>query len=363
MLNDKYFLWGAGTYGSRLINYLGNDLTFEAVIDNNPSKQGSVFCGLPVVGYNKVEGALSNSKIVVALNVPTAVRDFLLSEGFIENKDFYIIHSFLPRYFWNKNKSIVIKSADIVATTMCNLKCNGCQAFIPLAPNPKHISTESILHDVDLLFNHIDAVLNINFCVGESLLNADLAMICEYIHVKYEGRYNYMLIQTNGSIVPCDEAFQHFSKLNVQFGLSDYPECRKTKERFIEKCETYNIQCYSNSSGSRELWYDFGDPRIIRETRPDKLRLQFAKCWQPGMALVNGYLYICAAQAWAHVVAKTGLLDEGDAFDLRSPMSDESREKLYKIVSRQPPEAGYVSHCMRCQGVMTQFKSERRTSA
>ena len=356
MLNSEYFLWGAGTYGARLIEDMKNDVSFKAVIDNNPYKHGAVFHGLPVIEYNKIKGDLLKAKIVVALAVPTEVRDFLLSEGYIENVDFYLIHSFLPRFFWEKDKSIVIKSADIVATTLCNMKCNGCQAFIPLARNPKHMDFESIMHNVDLLFKHVDAVQIINFCVGESLLNKNLVEICEYINVEYADRYNYMLIQTNGSIIPNDEIFQHFSNLNVLFCLSNYSECSKTREQFIEKCILFNNQYYANSSGSRELWYDFGDPRVVRETEPDKLRQLYARCWQPGMALVDGSLYICVAQAWSHIVAEAGTLEPGDGFDLRQPKTDASREELYKKLLRQPSEAGYVSHCARCNSTMAPLK-------
>ena len=355
MLNNEYFLWGAGTYGKRIIEFMKNDLTFKAVIDNDLKKQGTIFCSVPVISYEEAKGVLPGVKIVIALNVPTEVRDLLIAAGFVENKDFFVIHDFIPRYYWKKNKSLVIKSVDIPATTICNMKCEACQTFIPIGVTHRHMSAKSIMSDIDLMFTHIDSVMNFNFCVGESLLNKELPDICSYIYENFAKRYGWVLIQTNGTIKPEDDIMQRFSESKTLFGFSNYPENIKSINKLIEKCNKHNIGWYFNRAGDRKLWYDVGDPRIENEMSHDKLRELCTRCWKPGMAIVNQWLYICAEQAWSHLVAEVGTLNPGDAFDLNQPMTDTTREELYKIISRQPPEAGYISHCKRCNSVMTPY--------
>jgi len=359
MENHEYYLWGAGIYGARIIDYMKNDLAFKAVIDNDPKKQGSVFHGMPVVSYEAARDNLPNAKIIIALNVPTEIRELLLADGFVERKEFFTVHDFIPWFYWANKNSIVVKSIDVAATTKCNMKCDGCQTFMPFAVNSKHISAESILNDVELLFTHADAIMNLNFCTGESLLNKDLPEICYQIYKKYTGRYGWLLVQTNGTIIPDDAVLRRVSKSKALFGISNYPENKKTTEKLVAKLSEFNIKWYFNrAGGKREIWYDWGDPRVVKENNMENLRKLYARCWKPGMALVDGWLYICAAQAWSHLIVNAGTLEPGDAFDLRQLKNDETRNNLYKIISRQPPKKGYISHCTRCNSVMTPFIKE-----
>ena len=360
MLNNVYYIWGAGQYGARLIEFMKDDLAFKAVIDNDPAKRGTVFCGLPVVSYDDAKGDLPEAKIVIALNLTTtAVRRFLIDEGFAENHDFYVINDFFPRFYWEKNKSLVIKSFDIAVTTMCNMKCNGCQVFIPIAVKHQNLNAETIMTDIDSVFNYIDRTMNLNCAVGENLLNEELPDICEYLHDNYFGRYGYLTIQTNGTIIPKDDSLRRYCKSGTIFGISNYPENASTTRILIDKFNDFGVKWYYNSAGGdRTSWIDYGDPRIIRETDPALLCELYQECWKPGMGLYNGWLYICSLQMWSLLVPELGTTEAGDAFDLRQPKTENTRAELYKVISRQPPKAGYLSQCMRCNGVMTPYKQK-----
>ena len=355
MLNNEYYLWGAGTYGARTIEFMRDVLTFKAVIDKDQRKQGTLFNGVPVINDEEAMVDVPGVKIVIALNVPTEVREILLSKGFIENCDFFTLHDFIPRYFWNKNRTLVVKSVDFAATTMCNMKCKSCQTQIPIAANRRHISAESIISDLDMLFKHVDSVMTLNICCGESFLNKELPEICSRINERYSGRYNSLLVQANGTIIPNDDDLLCYAESKTTLVTSNYPENADFTEKLIEKFKEFGIKWYINRSGNREYWYDLGDPRVINETDAETLRERYKRCWQPGMGLYNGWLYICASQLWSHVVAEAGTLEAGDAFDLRRPKSESLKDALFTVISRQPPELGYISHCMRCNGVMKPF--------
>jgi hypothetical protein len=350
MTNNEYYLWCAGTYGTRLIEFMKKELIFKAAIDSNPAKQGTIFQGIPVISFDEAMSSLPEVKIVIATNWPSPIGNFLSKQGFVRNKDFFFMHDFIPRYYWDKHRLLAAKSVDVIVTTKCNMNCKGCYVFMPMAEKRQHLSAAQVMTDMDLLFSHIDLAVCLNICVGESLLNKELSDICLSIYKKYAGRYGWILVQTNGTIMPSNAEMKRFSDSNAYFCISSYPENAGARDELIEKCIAFGIDWGYNGSGKQDRWFDFGDPRVVKETAPEKLRLLYAGCWQPGMANYDGSLYVCMQQAWAKAVVGVGSLECDDAFDLRQPMTDESRNTLYSIVARQP-ERGYVSHCARCNGV------------
>jgi len=350
MLNNEYFIWGAGTYGRRLIQFMGDDIKFKGVIDNNPTKQGTVFHGVPVISYEQAKDFLPETKIVVSLSTPTQVSSFLQEQNLTKNSDYYTIWDFVSRYYWEKDK-LIAKTINLLPTTMCNMKCTNCQAYIPYAVNHINASSADLIEDTNLMFMHIDKVININFCAGENLLNNQLSKVTHHINEHYADRYFEMCIQTNGTIIPKDDDMRRFSDSKVIFSVSEYPENPKITEKFIGLCDKFNVGWYSNRQADRELWHDFGNPHEITETNPQQLKARYQECFIPGVAVYEGWLYLCAAQSWSHAIAAAGTREQGDAFDLRQPKTPKTRKEVYRIISRQP-EQGYISHCMRCNGTV-----------
>jgi len=359
MVNDEYYLWGAGKFGARVIEFLKKDIAFKAVIDNDPKKQGTLFRGLPVISFDEASSKLPETKIIIAMNRIAEIKAFLQRKRFIENQDYYSLIGFIPRYYWAKNKSLVFRTVSIGVTTKCTMKCKGCNTLIPYVVNSKNIDTENILNDIDLLFSYVDSVITLNITVGESLINQELPDICFRIFEKFSGRYAEMIIQTNATVLPDDDAMRSFSKSKVFFVPSNYPENKTKTEVLINKCNEFGVGWYYNEAGgNRENWFDPGNPNCINETSPVKLQQRYKECRKPGMGLYNGWLYICAQQTWSHVVAEAGIVESGDAFDLRQPVSETSREELYRIITQQPTETGYLSQCMRCYGTNTLLRSK-----
>jgi hypothetical protein len=162
-----------------------------------------------------------------------------------------------------------------------------------------------------------------------------------------------MSVQTNGSILPSDDALRSLSETNTFLVIASYPETAAHAKKVIEKCNEFGVRWYLNTAGGdRELWFDLGDPRFINTTDPKELRERYNKCWNPGVFLFDNQIYLCIAQGYCHFVTGIAKPEPGDTFDLRQPKTAESREELYKILSQQPSEAGYISHCMRCKSVI-----------
>lgn len=348
----KYYIWGAGTYGKRTIEFFKNDLKFESVIDSNVDIQGNKIYDLDIINPQEVMENNFKKKIIISQNVPTAIRKILKNYGLRENEDFYTLHDFIPRFFWEKNKTLAIKSVDIAVTTKCNKKCESCQTYIPFSKTKKNFSVSEVMNDLDLLFSYVSKVMNINICCGESLLNPELPDICTAIYNKYGDRYQTLSLQTNATILPTDCDMRKYNEANITIVTSNYPEQAEITAKLIELCNQNNIPWLINSSGDRSNWYDLGDPRTINTNDENVLKKRYEDCWKPGMGLNDGLLYICGAQLWTHLVVDIGEVKRGDCFDLKQPVTEESREQLSKILFREPPECGYISHCQRCLSVM-----------
>lgn len=349
---DIYYLWGAGTYGKRTIEFFKEDIKFEGVVDKNPNKQGTNFYGLKVIAPEDVFKSREQKRIVISQNVPTSVRQTLLEKGLVENVDFYTLHDFIPRFYWEKHKKLMVKSVDIALTTMCNKKCEGCQTYLPYAKNRVHMSQSDVINDLDLLFKYVDRVMNVNICCGESLLNPTLADTCLAIHMKYGDKYQSLSVQTNATILPSDEDMRKYAEAKITLVTSNYPEQKEMTKRLIDLCDRFAVPWIFNSSGDRTQWYDLGDPRTIHTVDETLLKERYEQCWKPGMALYDGYLYICGAQLWAKLVSGVDENEYGDYFDLHKPVNEDSKKELKNILYRNPHGRGYVSHCKRCFSVM-----------
>lgn len=351
--NGQWLIWGAGTYGKRLIKFMKDELTFAAVIDNNPVKQKGMFEGIRVISFEQVKKEYPNAKIVIAQVYPNVIRDFLLAEHYKEYKDFVSIYDFIPRWFHAKYDELVIKVVNFASANACTLVCENCQSFIPYLKKGKIYSADEMIANAELLFKNIDRVFLINICLGESFLNKEISRFIKYLFDHYRERYGFVCILTNGTIVPADSELEIFAECGATISISDYTgddeKIAVSLSRLVQKCKDFGVDYYLNTSSDKSVWFDYGNPEMVTETNPDKLKQRYQSCFKPGTGIRDGLLYGCQAQNAAIAVAGVPGPEEGDYYDLRKPLTAESREELYKIISRSP-DKNYISHCCRCYG-------------
>jgi len=217
----------------------------------------------------------------------------------------------------------------------------------------KVTSTEDLINDIDLVFRHVDSVFLINISCGESFLKKDLSEFVKYTYDRYFERYGFIVILTNGTIVPSDKEMSTLAGTNVVISISEYSD-EKTKtslETLVSKCEQYKIDYYLNTSSDKGTWFDFGNPYVITETQPEKLKARYKRCFKCGNSVTEGNIYICQKQNAAWAVAGIPQFEAGDFFDLSQPKTEQSKQELYKIIAREP-DRGYVEHCKRCYGTI-----------
>jgi len=357
----EYYIFAAGTYGRRLINFLCDnapELKIIAYIDNDPKKQGTVYQGLSVISYEKAKPTLPQKKIIISLSLPTQVRDFLLAEGYVENEDFFSEFGFLPRYFWAVHKKIVTPNVLIFTNNSCICKCDGCYAYIPYVKKSFSCSLENFKNTTDLMFKHFDKCLNINIVGGETLLNKNVADLCVYLRENYASKFGTMNIATSGILIPSDEDMKKFAFAKTEFSLSDYTEsderAKKNLPLLIEKCKEFGVHCYRDRQCDREVWFNLGNPYEINITDSEQLKTNFNKCFKTVTSCLDGKLFGCFMQHWRWLATGISEPHGDDWFELEQDVTSESREQLYKILSYQP-KLGYHTGCAHCGGTFTPY--------
>ena len=69
---------------------------------------------------------------------------------------------------------VYINRVDVSVTNRCTLNCEGCNMLMPYYCNPKDRKLEDIKKDLDVFFQWVDTVEDLNLLGGEPLLYPDL---------------------------------------------------------------------------------------------------------------------------------------------------------------------------------------------
>ena len=184
---------------------------------------------------------------------------------------------------------------------VCNLKCKNCANFAPYAPAElRRYSVESIIADFENLFKVVSRIDLLQIQGGEPLIYSDLPKLTGYLSACKE--INEIVIATNGTIIPSDEAMYLFSTNKVRFRISNYLQNRKTLEALVNKIQAYRMNVFLYNFASHEvLWYDCGGLNTPRENDDKIVAERFNKCaFKICLTMENGELHRCSRAPNAH---------------------------------------------------------------
>ncbi|MDL2217846.1 radical SAM protein [Christensenellaceae bacterium OttesenSCG-928-M15] len=347
--NETFLIWGAGRWG-RLLYEFYPDLPVKAFIDNDIDKQNSEVNGKKILSFEEAVATYPDSLIVIAIQRVNRPRALLSSRGLVERKDFFPIYDFIPLYAWHTKKQLRTTIMQLAPNNTCTQKCEGCITYVPYAQTKVIRPLEELKRDVDLAFANINKTMMVCSSSGEPFLHPQIVDFWEYISENYAVKYHQLLVVTNSTIQPSDDAFRRLSKLNkVIFSLSNYsdmlPKQGENLRAMIDKLETYGIKYFLNTSSDKEDWNDCGDPRIKQEIASEALQKRYKDCTKTPCGVYDGKFFFCMQEAWANLSTGTPIYED-DYYDFES---DTDLSKLRSIVLRQP-EKGYLEFCSHCVG-------------
>lgn len=347
----RFYLFGAGDYGTQFINTMKNEITVAGYIDNDPGKQGKIINGYRC--YSLEEITLEKDEaIIVTMSQIARVKPIeqLKKKKYVKDDLFFVIEEFLSIYFVYKNNKVHFSSISFLPSTACNLNCKNCLNFNPFTKQFYVREWEDLKKDVDLFFSCVDYIMLFHVSGGEPFIYKHTADLIEYIDQNYGNRIGTLRTVTNGTIVPKDDILEKLSKCNIEITVDDYrkavPRFNERFDQLIRKLEEYHIKYYINTVDS---WIDLAPEKTDYTLWSDEqLEAHRESCNQSWQELRDGKLYSCNYAAYATVAGIAGEQDLEEVYDLKQFTSDKKKELVEFRLGYTTK--GYTNFCKTCKG-------------
>lgn len=344
-------IYGFGKVAPDNMDFFRQNFNILYIIDSNKDKCGVKYKEIDVKHVNDVLDDLTNHKIVVmtANRNATLVGSDLEKIGLQKGKNYCSMEQFLTEWFWNYRKKVCLMEVHSTITTRCTLRCKHCNMFMPYYKEQIDYVAEDILHDLELLFRHVDYVVSYKLLGGEPLINNELANMIMQISEKYGDKIGNIGIITNGTILPNEELINISKKYDVKFDFSDYTDAVDYKKKFDEAVKRVSDAGIRYEVNRSLRWCDFGFPEKNKNYDFDEVREHMLSCGPLFHGLNDGKYYYCHV-AWSADKAKLLKNVQDDYIDLRTlGNGDEAKEAILEH-SKGNMAKGFVKLCKICGG-------------
>ncbi len=352
--NTKVYIYGAGENGIELFKRMLYIDCVEGFVDNDIQKVGKYIEGKKVYSLQDFLMMDKSEHIVVVAqsleHTPLSLQQ-LLASGYTEGKNLFDFHTFLdfylPIFAYYAHDIVYVPVVSFLMTTLCNLDCKGCLNFNHFNSNRKHYSFERLKKDVDIFFEHVDAIGLFHLCGGEPFLYPYFTELLDYILSKYSEKIYCIGTTTNGTVIPSDELCKALCNTKVKVWLDDYRE-----NVALSREKMQDVECKLQANGINyevnvvDSWLN-----IIQESNDADIEHTLVKtmsCNVPFLSLKDGKIYGCNYCDYAHE-ANVCDISPSDYFDLRQ---ETDRSYLMEYIMGYS-ENGYYSLCKKCKGFIT----------
>lgn len=349
----QIIVFGFGRQGKKMYSTLNKDFDIVAIVDNSAEKQGRDVDGRKILSFEQAGELLRQYKVIVTTSqyYYQTIRKQLKSIGLTENIDFIMYQQFVTEWYYRFRNKINILKTDISLTTLCTLNCENCMQFLPFWKHGrrKENRLEDIKTDIDIYFQSIDYLLDLDVVGGEPFLYKHLKEFIEYIGENYRSRIGYIGFITNGMVIPDDEIFELLRTYSMDVSISDYSEdipYSHKIDKLCEKLEEYQISYMRN----RKIdWFDFGFPKDLYHYEGKEAIRHMQCCNSIEHILDDKKLFYCGLE-WS--AQKGGLfsVEEKAYVDLEKIRNGqvERKEILEMILGNIP--GGCLEFCKVCGG-------------
>lgn len=240
---------------------------------------------------------------------------------------------------------VLIPNLDVPLTTFCSLSCKYCSHCIPYAKPPKHFDSEQIIQDI-LSTLSVSFVACLAIMGGEPFVYPNLSeFIRRYKEMKIDEKVGFTRIITNGTIVPTDNFFNEYKKLeNAYIYISNYGSKSRKLTELFEKCNQHQIPVYVCPETND--WAILGDFSQKRNYTEEQLKHLFSVCdARACVQLLNGRIYSCPR---IPLLNEDGLIpfSTKDYCNVRGVTSQELRNTLHNYLYA----TNYLDGCRYCDG-------------
>lgn len=349
----QIIVFGFGRQGKKMYSTLNRDFDIVAIIDNSAEKQGRDVDGRRILSFELAGDLLHRYKIIVTTSqyYYQTIRDQLLAIGLMENIDFIMYQQFVTEWYFKYKNKINILKTDISLTTLCTLNCENCMQFLPFwkPGRRKENRIEDMKEDIDIYFQCVDYLLDLDVVGGEPFLYRHLKEFIEYIGENYRNRIGYVGFITNGMVIPDDGILELLKQYGMEVSISDYSEdiCyHHIIDELCEKLDQYQISYMRN----RKIdWFDFGFPKDLYHYEGEEAVRHMQCCNSIEHILDDKKLFYCGLE-WSSQKGGLFPIEEKAYVDLEKIKNGqvERREILEMIMGNIP--GGCLEFCKVCGG-------------
>lgn len=359
-LQNKYWknlneivLFGFGRQGRKVYETLKKDFNIVAIVDNSQEKQGEKIEDKIILSFEQAREYLHQYKVIITTAQYNywPIRDQMNAEGLVENVDYVMYQQFITEWYYKHKNKIYILRNDISLTSKCTLNCENCIQFLPYwKPELKReIPLEEIKESLQLYFQCVDYVFNIDIVGGEPFLYSGINELVSFIGENYWDRIGYIGFTTSGMIVPKVETLELLKKYSIGVSISDYSSYIAYNHHIpeiVDKLKDYGIYYLWNKNIE---WFDFGFPKD-KYYYDGEAAVAHMECCNPICHILDDKkLFYCVAEWGAQ---KGGLypIEEKAYVDLEKIVNGAiDRKELLELVMGNI-EGGYMEFCKRCGG-------------
>lgn len=350
-MSKKIVIFGCSELGREIAEEAKttNILDKIAFYDSNEDLQDRQFCELPVLSREDVVSHLHEYIFILAsYNYYEEMKGWLLEIG-VDERRIHIADKILQRELEKANQIIEKRKPRktlkyvVDLAEHCNLNCQSCDHFSPLAKE-RFPSLEEYLRDLDRMYELFgEKLLRVDFEGGEPLLNKE---IIDYIEKSYERYPSIKLtIITNGILLL--QMSKYFwtacRRCNVDILVTKYPiSCDYKEMEYIAEKNGVNFVHFSG--------YDTEKVTIHRpldlEGNQDKFS-SFNECYMgngPCVMVQNGKLYPCTMipnlRHFNSFFNKELVVTKKDYVDIHS---DITADEIFEFLSNPVPACSYCN--------------------
>jgi len=332
-------IFGAGVHGNMAYQSLRNrGRTVHCFCDNDVSKQGSTFCGLPVLAPSALKN-IAEADIFIAATFFQGISQQLTEMGLgrfhdcldlFSDTDLEKWHFDMPRERLRRHidlyrysipqpsidAPLVVKSLDVVVTEKCSLRCRDCANLMQFYVRPVDCDKEVLFAALDRFMAAVHRLGEFRVLGGEALLARGWTTVIERL-LSFE-HCERTVVYTNGTILPEDRVFDLLCNAKIAVDITNYGVLSRKFEEWTRRMDHLNIPYTATTSG---LWQDCG--RIERQNEtPQERALKFINCCaRDTFTLLHGRLYRCPFAAHAENLGAIPIVQE-DRVDLMESEDD-----------------------------------------
>ncbi len=304
-MNKKFYLWGIGGIGKRLLPKLAKHGMIAGVTDSNIKKIGMTISGFTVESVERT--LLSGGGIIFSFFGHNPEAKILNERGI----PFYSISDFYTEWFWNVRNENALSFLDLPITSRCTLNCKYCMQYLPIRDQRQDIPFSQISLWWDCLVKHFPYIMEVSIMGGEPFLHPFLGEIVEYIEMSTDIS---IVVTTNGTVMPNDQTIEKLKKHNVFVSISDYSVSLPYLADRINEFENRLKESGIRVERKTHLWIDQG--RFKKS-----INTESTDCARSHFQLSDNKLWYCTLQA-AGNKANLCLAEKGvDYIDLNSEYS------------------------------------------